>query len=99
MNFTLSIRSIKSLKLSKSFSSKSRLNSSPIKETPKVLKGQKPHFKNELDSKYFEFSRLEKELYEWWESEGYFKPDMKSKKKPFIIPMPPPNVTGYLHMG
>lgn len=59
----------------------------------------KPNFKSEIESKYFEFDRLEKEVYTWWETNGYFKPKINSIKKPFIIPMPPPNVTGYLHMG
>ena len=59
---------------------------------------KKPDFKKEVESKYFEFGRLEGELYDWWESNGYFKPT-KKKGKPFVIPMPPPNVTGYLHMG
>lgn len=68
-----------------------------------------PNFKNEVNEKYFEFQRLESSIYSWWESSGYFKPDesnsdeaiakTKKKKKPFVIPMPPPNVTGYLHMG
>jgi valyl-tRNA synthetase len=59
----------------------------------------KPSFKSEIESKYFEFDRLEKEVYAWWETNGYFKPKINAIKKPFIIPMPPPNVTGYLHMG
>lgn len=58
-----------------------------------------PDFKSEASEKYFEFSRLEKSIYEWWEESGYFKPSTDVKKKPYVIPMPPPNVTGYLHMG
>jgi hypothetical protein len=34
-----------------------------------------------------------------WESQGYFKPNMDAKGEAFTIPMPPPNVTGKLHMG
>lgn len=34
-----------------------------------------------------------------WESQGYFKPDATAAGEPFVIPMPPPNVTGALHMG
>lgn len=61
---------------------------------------QKPTFQNERDSKYFEFQRLEREIYSWWESQGYFKPiEAGAEVKKFVIPMPPPNVTGYLHMG
>eukprot|EP00198_Chlamydomonas_reinhardtii_P003262 XP_001692598.1 predicted protein [Chlamydomonas reinhardtii] len=41
----------------------------------------------------------EERLYKWWESQGYFKPDPAATGEPFTIPMPPPNVTGKLHMG
>lgn len=34
-----------------------------------------------------------------WESQGYFKPNLDQGGEPFVIPMPPPNVTGSLHMG
>lgn len=34
-----------------------------------------------------------------WEKCGYFKPDMDSDKQPFVIVIPPPNVTGALHIG
>ncbi len=51
-------------------------------------------------------SQFESEIYQWWESAGCFKPDAKQKpsadvlkKKPYVLPMPPPNVTGRLHMG
>ena len=58
-----------------------------------------PDFASEANEKYFEFARLEKSIYEWWETSGYFQPSKDLKKKPYVIPMPPPNVTGYLHMG
>lgn len=41
----------------------------------------------------------ETRLYEWWESQGYFKPRIDPNRKPFVISMPPPNVTGALHLG
>ena len=51
-------------------------------------------------------SQFESEIYQWWENAGCFKPDAKQKpaedgteKKPYVLPMPPPNVTGRLHMG
>jgi hypothetical protein len=57
-------------------------------------------FGPEADTKYFEFNRLEKDIYKFWEESEYFKPKPSVKnRKPFVIPMPPPNVTGYLHMG
>lgn len=60
-----------------------------------------PNFQQEKAAKYFEFHRLEKDIYSWWESSGYFKPnvDAHNSKGKFVVPMPPPNVTGYLHMG
>ncbi len=42
---------------------------------------------------------FEEKLYEEWESKGYFKPSNDRTKEPFCIMMPPPNVTGKLHMG
>lgn len=38
-------------------------------------------------------------MYKWWEAKGYFKPGGDPSKKSYVVPMPPPNVTGYLHMG
>ncbi|KAI4375454.1 hypothetical protein MLD38_013320 [Melastoma candidum] len=49
-------------------------------------------------AKTFDFTSEEK-IYSWWESQGYFKPNLDSGTDPFVIPMPPPNVTGSLHMG
>ena len=34
-----------------------------------------------------------------WESQGYFRPNFDRGSVPFVISMPPPNVTGSLHMG
>lgn len=42
---------------------------------------------------------VETRTYEWWEKSGYFKAADKSTKPPFSIILPPPNVTGQLHMG
>ena len=42
---------------------------------------------------------IEAETYEKWESSGAFTPTIDRGKKPFTIVMPPPNVTGQLHMG
>ena len=43
--------------------------------------------------------QFEDELYKSWEEKGYFKPSMDKKAKKYSIVMPPPNVTGKLHMG
>jgi len=43
---------------------------------------------------------VEERLYKWWEESGYFKPaEGDSDQQCFVISMPPPNVTGKLHMG
>ncbi len=47
----------------------------------------------------FDYSKREEEIYKNWEESGYFKCDIDKSKKPFTIVMPPPNVTGRLHMG
>ena len=51
-----------------------------------------------LDKSY-QPQEVEERLYKKWEDSGYFKADAKSKKKPYTIVIPPPNVTGQLHMG
>ncbi len=42
---------------------------------------------------------VEAAWYEWWEACGYFKPDENTSKEPFVMVIPPPNVTGTLHIG
>ncbi len=54
-----------------------------MKELPKVYD---PHI-------------VESKIYEFWEKGGFFRGVRDEKKKPFSIVMPPPNVTGQLHMG
>ncbi len=51
-----------------------------------------------LDTKFIP-AEMEARLYEQWENGGYFKPGRKPKAEPFTIVIPPPNVTGSLHMG
>ena len=51
-----------------------------------------------LENKY-EPKKFEEELYKNWEEKGYFRPSMDENKEPYCIMMPPPNVTGKLHMG
>lgn len=51
-------------------------------------------------AKAYDPKQFEEPLYDWWESQGYFKPEVAGPKaEPFVIAMPPPNVTGALHMG
>ena len=50
-------------------------------------------------SKTYEAKEVEGRWYQWWESKGYFRADAKSRRPAFSIVIPPPNVTGFLHMG
>jgi len=57
-------------------------------------------------AKTYDFSSVEDRLYKWWEAQGYFQPrngptseDFDANVKPFVISIPPPNVTGELHLG
>ena len=47
----------------------------------------------------YDANKTEAEIYKFWEDNECFKADAKSSKKPFSIVIPPPNVTGVLHMG
>jgi len=49
--------------------------------------------------KVYEPQQVENRIYEMWEKGGYFRPSEEEGAKPFTIVMPPPNVTGQLHMG
>jgi len=49
--------------------------------------------------KAYEPKYVEQIRYKFWLDGGYFKPKIDPKKKPFTIIMPPPNVTGELHVG
>lgn len=49
--------------------------------------------------KVYEPKQVEDRIYQMWEQGGYFKTRTGEDRKPFTIVMPPPNVTGQLHMG
>jgi valyl-tRNA synthetase len=56
--------------------------------------------------KTYDFKSTEKRIYRWWEERGYFKPTNDPNEpgfdpslEPFVISIPPPNVTGELHLG
>ncbi|GCE19296.1 valine--tRNA ligase [Dictyobacter kobayashii] len=49
--------------------------------------------------KAYEPQAVEARWYRFWEEGGYFKPRPNPSRKPFVISMPPPNVTGALHLG
>ncbi len=50
-------------------------------------------------SKAYSSKQVEKNWYQFWMKNGYFHASPKSKKKPYTIVIPPPNITGILHMG
>ncbi|MFH1775428.1 MAG: valine--tRNA ligase [Chloroflexota bacterium] len=49
--------------------------------------------------KAYEPAKVEAGWYQYWLQKGYFKPAVDPAKEPFVIIMPPPNVTGELHVG
>ncbi len=49
--------------------------------------------------KAYEPQKVEQKWYDFWMEKGYFTPEIDKKKKPFVIIMPPPNITGELHLG
>ena len=52
-----------------------------------------------LENKHYEPNTVENSVYELWEKNNVFAADPTSKKPPYSIVIPPPNVTGRLHMG
>ena len=53
----------------------------------------------ELAERNFRPAAVEADLYGWWEESGFFTPDEKNRKKPFVMMLPLPNITGDLHLG
>ena len=49
--------------------------------------------------KTYDFTGTEDRLYSWWEEQGFFQPKADENQEPYVISMPPPNVTGELHLG
>jgi valyl-tRNA synthetase len=74
-----------------------------VEDTPL---GEKKRIKSFDDPQFKAYNPIavESAWYEWWEKEGFFKPEFTPEGKPkdngtFVIVHPPPNVTGALHMG
>ncbi|VAH73821.1 unnamed protein product [Triticum turgidum subsp. durum] len=65
---------------------------------PETPSGEKKSLAPQM-AKQYSPSAVEKSWYSWWESAGYFGADPASTKPPFVIVLPPPNVTGALHIG
>ncbi len=57
-----------------------------------------PETTQNLDVRYNP-EEIEQKWYESWEKEGLFKPSKDPNKKPYTVSVPPPNITGALHMG
>ena len=49
--------------------------------------------------KTYDHARVESTLYKTWEERGYFHARPNTGKPPYTIVIPPPNITGKLHMG
>ena len=54
---------------------------------------------NKNIDKNYDPKEFEERLYAWWEEKGFFTPNVDKNKKPFTVVMPPPNITGKLHLG
>ena len=54
---------------------------------------------NKNIAKNYDPKEFEDRLYSWWEEKKYFTPKVDKSKKPYTIMMPPPNITGQLHLG
>ena len=53
----------------------------------------------EILDKVYDPQRIEAKWYKYWEDQGLFRAQADGKKPPYCIVIPPPNVTGVLHMG
>ena len=60
--------------------------------------GEKKNTSGELAKSYAP-ALVEASWYEWWEKRGFFTPAAGSNKPKYVIVIPPPNVTGALHIG
>ncbi|CAN6816346.1 unnamed protein product [Brassica oleracea] len=65
---------------------------------PETPLGERKRLSSQM-AKQYSPAAVEKSWYAWWEKSDLFKADPKSCKPPFAIVLPPPNVTGVLHIG
>ncbi|KAK4481061.1 hypothetical protein RD792_011931 [Penstemon davidsonii] len=65
---------------------------------PETSIGEKKKLSRQMALTY-KPSAVEKSWYEWWEKSNFFEADSSSSKPSFVIVLPPPNVTGALHIG
>ena len=52
-----------------------------------------------IPEKTYDFKAVEDKLYQAWQNAGCFTPEIEPDKQPYTIVIPPPNITGQLHMG
>jgi valyl-tRNA synthetase len=69
-----------------------------LTDTPETQAPTAPAPRGEM-AKAYDHTAVESRWYDWWERQGYFTPERDPNKTPFTITMPPPNVTGELHLG
>ncbi|HEV2127266.1 MAG TPA: valine--tRNA ligase [Thermomicrobiales bacterium] len=50
-------------------------------------------------AKSYDPAAIEHGIYDWWDRQGYFQPSDDEGQEPFVVVMPPPNLTGVLHVG
>ena len=50
-------------------------------------------------AKSYNPKEVEDKIYDFWMEGGYFRAEVDRSKKPYTIVMPPPNITGQLHIG
>jgi valyl-tRNA synthetase len=58
-----------------------------------------PDFEQQRANKHFDHGKCEVDIYNWWEAQGFFEPADTEGAEAYTVIMPPPNVTGRLHMG
>eukprot|EP00917_Polyrhabdina_sp_WS-2016_P009728 GHVP01021406.1.p1 GENE.GHVP01021406.1~~GHVP01021406.1.p1 ORF type:complete len:974 (-),score=183.89 GHVP01021406.1:187-3108(-) len=68
-------------------------------KTASTSKPIKPEIKKESDKTAYSPRLIEQKWYDYWMKNQYFSPNPDSNKRTFFLPMPPPNVTGVLHLG
>src|SRR5215207_1259930 len=68
------------------------------KDPMTIAEAAKPGVNSSL-AKAYDPRLVETGLYDVWDDAGYFQPRERPDRKPFVVVMPPPNVTGELHIG
>ncbi|KAJ0253243.1 hypothetical protein HA466_0109600 [Hirschfeldia incana] len=75
-----------------------KLTDKNINKDEETPLGEKKRLSSQM-AKQYNPSAVETSWYEWWERSEFFKADAKSTKPKFVIFLPPPNITGVLHIG